>query len=81
MVGVAFSGSFMVNAKFFTHLGSKPIAEFLGLIPISNFKHGSVFSLGMFMVSVVVLILSVMVGVRKPLIWLSLVSGGGAGFS
>jgi hypothetical protein len=62
MVGAAFSGSFMVKTKFSSHLGSKPLAEFLGLIPISNFIHGSVFSMGMFMVSVVVLMVFDVVG-------------------
>ena len=40
--------SCMVNVKFSSHLGSKPIAEFLGLIPIAFFKHGLVFSLKIF---------------------------------
>ena len=48
VVGVAFSGSFLVNAKFSSHVGSWSIAEFLGLIPISFFKHGSVFYFGNF---------------------------------
>jgi len=43
LVGVAFSGSCTVNVKFSSHLGYKPIAEFLGLIPIAFFKHGSFF--------------------------------------
>ena len=62
VVGVAFSGSFLVNAKFSSHVGSRPIAEFLGLIPIPFFKHGSVFSLGILMVSVVVLMVFDVVG-------------------
>ena len=74
MVGAAFSGSFMVNAKFFSHLGFKPIAEFLGLMPISNFKHGSVFSLEMFMISVVVLmVFDVVVAAFNGSFWQSTV--------
>jgi hypothetical protein len=62
MVGAAFCGSFVVNANFSSHLGSKPIEEFLGLIPMPFFKHGSVFSLGIFIVSAVVLMVFDVVG-------------------
>ena len=62
VVGAAFRGYFLINAKFSSHIGSRPIAEFLGLIPIPFFKHGSVFSLGILMVSVVVLMVFDVVG-------------------